>query len=1009
MIIKGNARGDGRQLASYLLSVGKNERIGLVELDGVAALTLKEALIEMEYVALGSRCARPFYHAQIAPAEGESLTPEQRRRAIDLFVERMGLADQPRAVVEHVRDGRTHLHLVILRVDGATMRTISDSWSYPRHEEVARILEREFGHKRVQGAFAERDDVERPKRARSHAEAQQAERSRIRPEDVAAELTLLWQLTDSAKAFKAAVERSGSILAKGDGDRSRLIVIDQAGEIHSLRRRLTGIKVEEINRRMAGIDRHALPTVEEARAQLRARAERSAEQSGPNTDKTKATPAAEPTGGGGESGGHRTPGLTYQPKAVTVDREALFAALTERHSTFSRADLARELARRYDLDSATFSATLLAVEAAPELVKVGTDTRNRERFTTRDMLAVERRMADLAATLATRKDHKVSQSSREAAPSLGDLNDGQRAAFDYVMKAQGLALVEGYAGTGKSRMLGAAREAWEAEGYRVRGIAPTGIAAENLNDGSGIDSGTIHSALWRWDTDARLAALEDKSYAPETKARLRAEIEADRLTARDIVVLDEAGMVGSRMMEQLLAAVEKSGAKLVAAFDTLQVESMAAGAAARALKERHGTMQITEVLRQRQPWQRDATLGFAFGNAAESIARYDEAGSVFATETRDQAKESLVDAWAARRSDAPNERALILAYTNADVRDLNALARAEMKRNGELGPDHELTGRDGPAAFAVGDRFYFLKNERGLGVRNGSLGTIEKIEGYEVAVRLDGGRVVNFDTRDYQEFSHGYAATVVKSQGATVDRTYVLASEYMDRRSAYVALSRHRDDAALYWSREEFGDERGLARILSRDRPKDTTLDYIDGDRSGGRSHSAPFGPGDAPHPKRAGEPDMTDPTQPEEELQPTSFRDDSFKEAVALGEDIFDRAAGVVETAFETATDIGVDIMAGLIDFGYTAPPPEGRADEAAPEAMVAEVSQAAPIQAEQVTVAEPPPIRDEPLPEQQAEREEPEPEPEQNEFAAEMRALAEQMERQREQARDRDDGMER
>ncbi len=423
----------------------------------------------------------------------------------------------------------------------------------------------------------------------------------------------------------------------------------------------------------------------------------------------------------------------------------------------------------------------------------------------------------------------------------------------------------------------------------MRGIAPTGIAAENLSDGSGIDSGTIHSALWRWDTEARLAALDAKPYTEATKARLRAEIEADRLTAHDIVVLDEAGMVGSRMMEQVLAAVEKSGAKLVMAFDTLQVESMAAGAAARALKERHGTMQITEVLRQRQSWQRDAALEFAFGNAADAIARYREVGSVHATETRDQAKERLVEAWAARRVEAPDERALILAYTNADVRDLNALARAVMKRNGELGPDHELTGRDGPDAYAVGDRFYFLKNDRGLGVRNGSLGTIEKIDGYEVTVKLDGGRSVSFDTREYQEFSHGYAATIVKSQGATVDRTYVLASQYMDRRSAYVALSRHRDGAELYWASDEFGDERGLARAFSRDRAKDTTLDYED-------------------HPKTEEQPETTRPAQPKEELHPTSFRAQLLQEAIALGADCFDHAPSKTEAETKRAAPLNTE-----------------------------------------------------------------------------------------------------
>jgi hypothetical protein len=119
-------------------------------------------------------------------------------------------------------------------------------------------------------------------------------------------------------------------------------------------------------------------------------------------------------------------------------------------------------------------------------------------------------------------------------------------------------------------------------------------------------------------------------------------------------------------------------------------------------------------------------------------------------------------------------------------------------------------------------------------VKNGTLGTVERIEGHvpgdgegdRLVVRLDDGRPVGFDVKDYAHIDHGYAATVHKSQGVTVDRTHVLASSHMDRHAAYVGLSRHRERVDLHWSEDQVGSRERLTRVLGRERLKDTSLDY---------------------------------------------------------------------------------------------------------------------------------------------------------------------------------------
>ncbi len=270
MVIKGGARGGAADLAKHLQRTDTNEKMELRELRGVCSDNLTEALLEMEAVASGARSNRHFYHASINTRADELLTPEQERRAIDRLEEELGLADQARAVVAHVKEGRAHLHIVWSRIDLEAMRAIPDSHNYRRHELVARELEREFGHERVQGAHIEREGIERPERTPSHAEMQQAERTGITPKNATVFITGLWQQTDSGQALAAALADHGWILARGD--RRDFVLIDPQGEDHSLARRIKGARAQDVRERLADLDPVTLPSVSEARAMQDARA-----------------------------------------------------------------------------------------------------------------------------------------------------------------------------------------------------------------------------------------------------------------------------------------------------------------------------------------------------------------------------------------------------------------------------------------------------------------------------------------------------------------------------------------------------------------------------------------------------------------------------------------------------------------------------------------------------------------------------------------------------------------
>ena len=490
---------------------------------------------------------------------------------------------------------------------------------------------------------------------------------------------------------------------------------------------------------------------------------------------------------------------------IIADPKVALDAITRMQATFTNRDLA-VFAFRHSDGKEQYDQVMAAAKTSPELVALGKDGRGDERFTSREMIATEARLERAGDRLAERRGHGLlaTPGREEGVARSGGLVLGsdQQAALSHIGRDRDLAIVVGYAGTGKSAMLGVARDEWERTGYTVRGAALSGIAAENLEAGSGIQSRTIASLEHAWARDR------------------------EQLGPRDVLVVDEAGMIGTRQMERLLSAADQAGAKVVLVGDPEQLQAIEAGAAFRSLAERHGAAEITEIRRQRTDWQRDATRWLATGRTDEAVRAYRDHDMVRANDTRGQARAVLVGKWDRQRQAEPDKSRIILTHTNAEVQSLNAEARERLRASGDLGEDVSVQADRGERQFASGDRIMFLRNERSMGVKNGTLGTVEQVSPDRMGVRLDDGRQVGFDLKDYAAVDHGYAATIHKSQGVTVDRTHVLATPGMDRHAAYVALSRHRDGVQLHYGRDDFASDAKLAAVLSRERAKDMAADY---------------------------------------------------------------------------------------------------------------------------------------------------------------------------------------
>ena len=476
---------------------------------------------------------------------------------------------------------------------------------------------------------------------------------------------------------------------------------------------------------------------------------------------------------------------------------AVLELMTKQHATFTARDLDRILTKqiKQTVERAEFAGRILGHR---EIVALSDEADGPiARYTTKTALEAEGHVLRAAQGLDRGHGHGVAERTRAAllgSERFSSITREQASAVRHATSDEGLALVAGQAGTGKSYTMAAIREAYEASGYRTVGLAPTNAVAQDMQRDGFRYARTIHSELF---------ALNNRRAI---------------WNRRTVIIVDEAAMIDTKLMAMLTAHAYHAGAKLILVGDDRQLSSIDRGGMFGALKDRYGSASLTEVRRQTKKDDRRATELMAEGNFHEALARYEAKGGIYWSRSLDDARAALVKQWAADSAAEPAKSSFVFAYTNADVDLLNRELRRVREVRGELGLSHSFETKHGRHEFAAGDRIQFTGTEKALSIYNGNAGIVQSIDGGRITVRLDGrgGPLLTFDAETFVEFRHGYAGTIYKGQGRTLDQTYLCHSEHWRSPASYVALSRHRDKAELFVAREVASDLSQLARQMTR-------------------------------------------------------------------------------------------------------------------------------------------------------------------------------------------------
>jgi conjugative relaxase-like TrwC/TraI family protein len=476
--------------------------------------------------------------------------------------------------------------------------------------------------------------------------------------------------------------------------------------------------------------------------------------------------------------------------------------LTKSQSFFSRRELIRRTAEAAQTKAIGAEAVFVAVDEAIEKQRqvIHLGKRKEEQFTTREMLHLEEKL--LSQVESSRKfSHSLSGNTVSI---TADLSAEQKVALAHILERQGaIKVIQGMAGTGKTTLLNEARHTWEASGYEVIGAAFTGKAARGLAEGAQIKSDTLHKTL--------------------------ADIEKGNLQIHDksVLILDEAGMIGTRQMSRVVEEVVKSGSRLVLVGDSKQLQAVDAGSPFRVIGERLGYAELTDIKRQRDARDREAIKNITQGESNKALQSFAERGLLTITEDRTQAIEAVITDWQKEGIKKPQE-ALIITGLRVEAATLNRKGQMARMEAGELG-DNKLYV-NGQTIFE-NDRILFMRNSRLYGVGNGTFATVEKIDETRASLtaRLDNGERVSVNTAYYDHIKLGYAATTHKGQGMTVERAFVLAGGQMqDRELSYVQASRARGETRIYAERAETGEDFStLTKEMKRSRQKEMAVEVI--------------------------------------------------------------------------------------------------------------------------------------------------------------------------------------
>jgi Ti-type conjugative transfer relaxase TraA len=475
------------------------------------------------------------------------------------------------------------------------------------------------------------------------------------------------------------------------------------------------------------------------------------------------------------------------------DPENILEQLTAQRAIFTARDV-RQALNKSGLEGQEREALEAAITFHADVIPLANARGDAIGWTTRQVRAEEQAIIGAAERIGAASGRELGRAGRgklEAAPLLPE----QRTAAERITDGRQFGIVIGRAGTGKSFTLGAARQAFEAEGYRVIGLAPTNAVVADLRKDGYSHVATLHRELGQ------------------------IERGKTRWDAKTVVMVDEAAMIDNTIMAKLLRATEQSGAKLILAGDDRQFQSVSRGGMFTELVARHGAAELTTVHRQRQAYQARASEEFARGEMLAALKAYDDRGQIVWCDSLDEARAQAVAAQTA--GEGPG---FLYASTNKEVEALNRAEqgrrRAQREAAGEVLQAQSFQTVRGEVSIAAGERVQFYETERKFGIATSEFGTVKAVTPDRLDITKDDGRTVSFDPKAYDKWGLGYSGTGYKGQGKTQPRTAaVYDNPYAwDSRAAYVIGTRHRDDYQLFVPKELAADLSTLVGQIEKKR-----------------------------------------------------------------------------------------------------------------------------------------------------------------------------------------------
>lgn len=488
------------------------------------------------------------------------------------------------------------------------------------------------------------------------------------------------------------------------------------------------------------------------------------------------------------------------------DLDNLINQISLTNSVFTRRDIERLLFKtlRSEINNSVYLAIVERLLAHKDVIHLGANHQGIDSYTTRHQYLAEAKLLANVEQLQARRSFVF---NNDIEPFIQGycLNEEQKEAFSFITQGENISVLIGRPGVGKSYLLKPLKECYETNHCRVIGVALSGKVAKALQADTGIESSTIASLTYRLN-----------------KQMLK-------LTNHDVLVIDEAGMVDFANMAYLLDEANKAKCKVILVGDPDQLKPIQKGEIFRGIAEHTGYIELDNIRRQKNPGDKQASLDLAKGKVDAALAHYVKQGAVLLEKDETSAQQRIVFDWINSVKVCGLKNHVMLSFTRKAVSALNDKARIALQEAGQIGADEEIYYKENSERqikLAVGERILLRQNDKNLGVRNGDLATICTINEKELTAILDSGEQVTIP-KSYKYIDYGYALTVHKSQGMTVDKASVLIdSKYWDRNLSFVAMTRHREKLALYADKNNHSDLNVLSETLSRTKMKDNVIDW---------------------------------------------------------------------------------------------------------------------------------------------------------------------------------------